>query len=127
MKVSALILARKGSRSIPGKNIKHLNGLPLICHSLKVLANCPCKYSDHSNYCKHIDQIVHQSSRTFGYRPIRRTLLTLFAIMTRVLKYTCDPIRQQPIGPLPCKLCKPFYLVMKVSHPLSSMPEFCIR
>jgi CMP-N,N'-diacetyllegionaminic acid synthase len=30
----AIIPARGGSKGLPGKNIKHLNGKPLICHSI---------------------------------------------------------------------------------------------
>ena len=31
----AIIPARGGSKGLPGKNIKLLGGLPLICHSIK--------------------------------------------------------------------------------------------
>ncbi|MBD1136489.1 acylneuraminate cytidylyltransferase family protein [Pelagibacterales bacterium SAG-MED49] len=31
----AIIPARGGSKGLPGKNTKHLNGMPLICHSIK--------------------------------------------------------------------------------------------
>ena len=31
----AIIPARGGSKGLPGKNTKHLNGMPLICYSIK--------------------------------------------------------------------------------------------
>ena len=31
----AIIPARGGSRGLPKKNLKLLNGIPLICHSIK--------------------------------------------------------------------------------------------
>jgi len=38
-KTVAVVAARKGSKGIPGKNKKFLNGTPLICHVLKTLNN----------------------------------------------------------------------------------------
>jgi len=35
MTVHALILARGGSKSVPKKNIKPLNGIPLMVYSIK--------------------------------------------------------------------------------------------
>ena len=36
MTVMAIILARKNSKGLKDKNIKKLNGLPLILHTLKL-------------------------------------------------------------------------------------------
>lgn len=41
MKYIALIPARGGSKGIPDKNIKSVNGLPLICWSIKQAQACP--------------------------------------------------------------------------------------
>lgn len=41
MKFIALIPARGGSKGIPDKNIKYVNGLPLICWSIKQALACP--------------------------------------------------------------------------------------
>ena len=40
-KIIAVVSARGGSKGIPGKNIKLLNGKPLISYCLKNLLNCP--------------------------------------------------------------------------------------
>ncbi len=40
MKYLAIILARGGSKSIPYKNLKELNGLPLIAHSINLALDC---------------------------------------------------------------------------------------
>ena len=45
-KIIALILARGGSKGLPGKNIKPLGGVPLITHTIQ-----------HAKACKNIDQI----------------------------------------------------------------------
>ncbi len=37
-----VISARCGSKDIPGKNIKLLNGKPLICHTIKKLLVADC-------------------------------------------------------------------------------------
>lgn len=39
VKIVAVVAARKGSKGIPGKNKKKLNGIPLICHGIKTLNN----------------------------------------------------------------------------------------
>ena len=36
MTVMAIILARKNSKGLKNKNIKKLNGLPLILHTIKI-------------------------------------------------------------------------------------------
>jgi CMP-N-acetylneuraminic acid synthetase len=40
LKYLAIILARGGSKSIPYKNLKELNGLPLIAHSINLALDC---------------------------------------------------------------------------------------
>ena len=40
-KVLAIIPARGGSKRLPGKNIKLLNGKPLIAHSIEYAINSP--------------------------------------------------------------------------------------
>jgi len=49
----ALITARSGSKSIPHKNIKLLNGTPLLCWSIQTALDCglePVVSSDSRNY-----------------------------------------------------------------------------
>lgn len=61
MKISALILARGNSKSIPGKNIKRLNGVPLICRSLAVVVQCDCKYlGARYSYCSRLFSAVFE-------------------------------------------------------------------
>lgn len=40
-KVIAFIFARRGSKGVPGKNIKLLGGKPLIAHSIELALKCP--------------------------------------------------------------------------------------
>ncbi len=47
MKILCLILARGGSKRLPGKNIKALGGQPLICHTVKAAKGS-----------KHINRII---------------------------------------------------------------------
>ncbi len=42
MSAIALIPARSGSIRVPGKNIKHLNGVPLLCYSIKAALQSNC-------------------------------------------------------------------------------------
>ena len=39
MRVFAFIFARGGSKGVPGKNIRNLNGKPLIAHSIDIAKN----------------------------------------------------------------------------------------
>lgn len=41
MNVIAIIPARGGSKGLPGKNIKPVNGKPLIAYAIKAAKNCP--------------------------------------------------------------------------------------
>ena len=47
MKITAFIPARGGSKGLPGKNIKPLNGVPLIAYAIRAAKNC-----------KHVDEVV---------------------------------------------------------------------
>lgn len=47
MKITAFIPARGGSKGLPGKNIKLLNGVPLLAYAIRAAKNC-----------RHIDEVV---------------------------------------------------------------------
>ena len=40
-KILAIIPARGGSKGIPGKNIKELNGKPLMAYTIEEALKCP--------------------------------------------------------------------------------------
>ena len=71
MKYLAIILARGGSKSIPNKNIRELNGLPLIAHSI-ILA-LDCKIFDDVVVSSDSEEIL-SISRTFGASIINRPI-----------------------------------------------------
>jgi CMP-N,N'-diacetyllegionaminic acid synthase len=71
LKFVAIILARGGSKSVPNKNIRNLNGLPLIAHSIILALECNI-----------FDQVVVSSdneeilsiSKSFGALTIKRPI-----------------------------------------------------
>lgn len=64
-RVLAIVTARGGSKGLPGKNIKEMNGLPLICWTLKAIKR--------SNYidCTYIStdsRNIAEVCQSYGYR-----------------------------------------------------------
>lgn len=61
--VVTVILARGGSKGLPGKNIAMLNGKPLIAYAIEASRNCP--YVDRTIVSTDDDRIA-EVSRTYG-------------------------------------------------------------
>lgn len=70
MSVFAFVFARGGSKGLPGKNIKLLNGLPLLAHSIR-LAQSIDRVSEVfvSTDCDKISQIAEDFNATVIKRP----------------------------------------------------------
>jgi len=74
MKITAFIPARGGSKGLPGKNIKELNGVPLLAYAIRAAKNC-----------KHIDEVVVSTDDQaifdvaveYGARGVMRTMSTV--------------------------------------------------
>lgn len=66
----AIIPAREGSKGLPGKNIKHLNGIPLICHS--ILAANQSKYIDRAIVSTDGHEIAEVANNCGAEIPFRR-------------------------------------------------------
>ena len=71
MKYLAIILARGGSKSIPNKNIRELNGLPLIAHSITLALDC--KIFDDVVVSSDSEEIL-SISKSFGASIIKRPI-----------------------------------------------------
>ena len=94
-RVLAVIPARGGSKGLPGKNVRELAGLPLICHSIKAAALCPgitrCIVSTD-------DPEIAEVARTHGgdvpfLRPDR--LATDWTPMGPVMQHALETVEQQ--------------------------------
>lgn len=68
-KYLAVILARGGSKRLPGKNIKNLKGKPLIAYT--ILSALKCKYLDEIIVSSD-DQKILDVSKKYGVRTIKR-------------------------------------------------------
>lgn len=67
--ISAIILARGGSKEIPRKNIIDFCGLPLVAHTIRQALNS--KYVDKAYVSSDSEEILHIAG-SFGALPIRR-------------------------------------------------------
>lgn len=68
-KYLAVILARGGSKRLPGKNIKNLKGKPLIAYT--ILSALKCKYLDEIIVSSD-DQKILEVSEKYGVRTVKR-------------------------------------------------------
>lgn len=76
MKTVALILARGGSKEIPNKNIKNINGKPLICYTINSAKKSKVDEVWVSTDCKKIKDISLKSEARVIDRPAEISLDT---------------------------------------------------
>ena len=69
MKVVSLILARGGSKGIPGKNIIDINGSPLISYTIKASINSNVQETWVSTDCENIKKVSEQLKANIINRP----------------------------------------------------------
>ena len=62
------IPARGGSKSIPGKNIKEINGKPLIYWA--IMASCRCRFTD-MVYVATDDRLIRETVEGFGVQKLK--------------------------------------------------------
>lgn len=67
MKILITICGRGGSKGIPGKNIRILNGLPLIAYSIKVAKSFAVKYQADITLSTD-DQLIKDTSAAYGLK-----------------------------------------------------------
>ena len=73
MKTFAFIPARGGSKGLPGKNIKMLDGKPLIVHSIKQALNSGC--IDEVYVSSDSDEILNISKESGAKTILRLSLI----------------------------------------------------
>ena len=105
-KYLAVILARGGSKRLPGKNIKNLKGKPLIAYT--ILAALKCKYLDEIVVSSD-DKKILDVSKKFGVKTVKRPKYLAndnaksFDALKHVLKNTFNfdfVVLLQPTSPL---------------------------
>ena len=64
MKILITICARGGSKGIPGKNIKQLNGQPLIAYSINIAKEFAIRYNADIALSTDDDQIKKVAARS---------------------------------------------------------------
>ena len=69
MKIASLILARGGSKGIPGKNIVDLNGLPLLSYTIKASQESIVEETWVSTDCNNIKNIAQSFGANIIDRP----------------------------------------------------------
>jgi len=96
MKIIAVVSARGGSKEIPGKNIKLLNGKPLISYILKTLTRCKeldrIILSSDSNKILNFGRKVHNKIETMK-RPNNLALDS--TPLTSVVKYVAERLEKE--------------------------------
>lgn len=91
MKVIALIPARSGSKRLPGKNVKHLNGKPLVWYSIQ--AGRLAEYVSEV-YISSDDDSLRELALNFGVKFLKRpyNLSTDFSTTTDVLIHAASSL-----------------------------------
>lgn len=71
MRTFAFIFARGGSKGLRDKNVKHIGGLPLVAHSIRIAASLP---SIEQVFVSTEDEVIADISRSFHATVIQRPM-----------------------------------------------------